>query len=153
MALFGMSNTPESDTPAPLSQERLIAVFKREGWHFQVDGDGDMGAVWEDQIFWFVVTGPEKEILQIVAPLHARIEAPRESVRDFIDEWHAGRFWPKACTRLNDDGTVAIMSEVNIDWEKGVTDDQLAQQVKCAIGTTLGMYEQLKESFTVVPFE
>jgi hypothetical protein len=44
-----------------------------------------------------------------------------------------------------EDGLLALYSEVSADLERGVTDDQLAQLVACGLGTGVQMFTAFDE--------
>ena len=34
---------PDPLVPTPISQQRLIDLFRRQDWHYFIDSDGDLG--------------------------------------------------------------------------------------------------------------
>ena len=63
-----------------------------------------------------------------------------------IEDWHRDRIWPKAFYAPTDDGTLRVMTEVNVDYEHGATDAQLLQQINCSIATQLSLYDHIRET-------
>lgn len=151
MGLFsrGKDPAPEPAAPSPhaipaLSQDRIKALFDEKGWNYYVDNEGDLGGVWDDNQFWFLLRGQDKEILHIQARWHRPIDISRlEEVREFIVRWHREKLWPKCYHRINDEGVLHVYGEVTHDHEHGVTDDQLMQQIRCAIGTSNQFFDEL----------
>ena len=145
MGLFSRPK-PAEEAPLtpPISQERLIDLFKERGWHYFVDSDGDLGGTWDDDQFYFMLRGENREILHIQSLWHLSVPMEKlEEARAFIREWHRTKLWPKAYHRINDEGVVRIFCENSIDWEHGATDAQINQQVSCALGTASEFYREL----------
>ena len=56
---------PDPLVPTPISQQRLIDLFRRQDWHYFIDSDGDLGGQWDDVTFYFFITGSDDELLVI----------------------------------------------------------------------------------------
>ncbi|WP_051259447.1 YbjN domain-containing protein [Schaalia suimastitidis] len=148
MAWF--SKSEPADSIRPISQERLVELFKKEGWHYDIDGDGDLGGRWDNGYFFFILAGKAKEILHISARM--REEIPAEVADEFlvfIEDWHREKIWPKLYHHYNDAGQMFLHAEVNVDYEFGATDAQLMQQIHCALGTSLQAFKTAKERFNL----
>ena len=144
MAFFGSN----SNTPLALDRDRIRDALTRESWHYQVDDDGDLCGLWGDNLFYFFATGEQREILYIRGRWHHSLRIDqRTEAREVIDDWHRDRLWPKGYTRVGDDGEVRVYAEHTVDFEHGVTDDQLSQTLRCAITTSLQLFDQLQEHF------
>ncbi|MDR0415881.1 MAG: YbjN domain-containing protein [Propionibacteriaceae bacterium] len=138
----------DAATLAPLSRERIEAVFQKKEWRYQVDSDGDLGGIWDDNLFYFFTAGERKEILYIRGRWHHALSIDqRNEAREVIDSWHLDRLWPKGYTRVDDDGQVRIFAELVVDFENGVTDGQLTQTVMCGISTSIQLFEHLANHF------
>ncbi|MDR1807734.1 MAG: YbjN domain-containing protein [Propionibacteriaceae bacterium] len=148
MAFFTSSEAGAGAAPAPLSRDRIEAALKRKQWAYRVDSDGDVGGIWNGNLFYFFVTGEQDEILHIQGRWKETLEVDqRLEAREIIDEWHQERYWPKGYTRVSDTGEVQVYAEHAVDWEPGVTDDQLLQTLICAISTSLRLFDHLAEHF------
>ena len=90
---------------APLSQDRLLALFKERDWRYFIDSDGDLGGIWDDATFYFNLGGQKQEVLRIWAQLPGTIDASHlEQVRTVLDASHRRSAWPTACYRIAADG-------------------------------------------------
>ncbi|MCD4549492.1 YbjN domain-containing protein [Schaalia sp. lx-260] len=137
-------------TLEPISQERLITLFDKEEWHYEIDADGDLGGRWDNGIFYFLFAGNEKEILHISSRM--REEIPEECADDFkvfIEDWNRDKIWPKAYYVYTDGGQLHLHAEVNVDYEQGASDSQIMQHIHCALGTTLSLYSATMERFNI----
>ena len=145
MGLFSRSESaPEEALTPPVTQERLVQLFKDKGWHYFIDSDGDLGGTWDDDTFYFMLRGENKEILHIQSMWHLSLPMDKlDQVRRFIVEWHRSKLWPKVYHRINDEGVIRIFCENSVDWEHGASDDQLMQQISCALGTSAEFYREL----------
>ncbi|MDR1118797.1 MAG: YbjN domain-containing protein [Bifidobacteriaceae bacterium] len=134
--------------PAPLTRDRIEAALTAEDWSYQIDSDGDIGGLWQSNIFYFFLYGDQHEILQVRGRWHQDLPINlRSSVRDLIDTWHFEKIWPKAYTTVDDSGRLWVLAEHAVDWENGVTDDQLRLTLRCSITTTLSLFRRLQERF------
>ena len=128
------SVTPQA-RPTPLTRDRVAATLQSRGYHYRVDEDGDLTGVWNDSRFWFLLLGEQHEILQVRGRWHRQLPvASRRSVALALNDWNRERIWPKLYLR-EEEGQLAVYSEVSTDLEHGVTDEQLDQLVSCGLGT------------------
>ena len=142
----------ETALPPALSSERIEQALAAEGWTYQIDSDGDIGGMWDNNLFYFFLYGDQNEILQIRGRWHQALPLEhRARVRQALDDYHQVKIWPKAYTRVDDDGRLWVLSEHTVDWEFGVTDEQLALTLRCAITTSLSLYHELGQQFIVAP--
>ncbi|GAA1624232.1 YbjN domain-containing protein [Leucobacter chromiireducens] len=151
MGFFTKDSAPTAggaDGLAPLSKERIKAGLEREGWSYSVDSDGDIGGGWEYGSFFFFTNGEENELLCIRGSWRGQLPGTDflQAV-EFCNTWNAEKLWPKTYARRDDEGMVRIHTEHNVDYEQGITDGQLSQQLICAINTGMSFYEQLNEAF------
>ena len=157
MSLFSRSPRREPAAPgapiasrqvlAPLSQERLVALFQERQWRYFIDSDGDLGGVWDDATFYFVVSGAHREILRVWAQYPGTVEAAYlDQVRTVLDSRHRRSPWPTASYRIDDEGRIRVFASHAVDYEYGVSDLQLATHVDCAIGTVTGLFSDLDEA-------
>ena len=147
MGLFSQSSPGPITLPA-LSRDRIEAALRANDWHYQVDEDGDLCGLWGDNLFYFFATGEQHEILYVRGRWHHSIDLERRTeAREVIDDWHRDRLWPKGFTRVNDEGELRVFGELVIDFENGVTDAQLEHSLRCAISTTLQLFDHMGEHF------
>ncbi len=147
MGFFSHNGNQQNVETPPISQERLIEYFKSEEWNYFIDNEGDLGGTWNDNQYFFLFRGQNKELLHIQGRWHQALDiALLERVRDFIDAWHREKLWPKCYHRINDSGDIRVFSEVTIDYEHGATDEQLSLHVQCALGTSRQFYDALAEA-------
>ncbi|MDR1635401.1 MAG: YbjN domain-containing protein, partial [Bifidobacteriaceae bacterium] len=66
------------------------------------------------------------------------------------DEWHFAKIWPKGYTTVDDSGRVWVLAEHSVDWEHGVTDEQLRLTIRCGITTSLSLFNKLHERFVAL---
>jgi len=138
---------PDLLVPTPISQQRLIDLFRRQDWHYFIDSDGDLGGQWDDVTFYFFITGSDDELLVIRSQYPGTIDPARVgTVRDVLEDSHRRRPFPKSWYRMDDEGQIRVMASNAFDCEMGATDDQLLQHVRCSIGTSLTLYESMNEA-------
>ncbi|MDR2372746.1 MAG: YbjN domain-containing protein [Bifidobacteriaceae bacterium] len=150
---FGFRDDGGQSAPvlAPLTKERIQDALRAEDWVFNVDSDGDIGGLWDSNAFYFFVYGEQQEILQIRGRWHQDLPIElRQQVREALDEWHFAKIWPKGYTTVDDSGRVWVLAEHSVDWEHGVSDEQLRLTLRCAITTALSLFKKLQERFVTV---
>jgi Putative bacterial sensory transduction regulator len=121
--------------PRPLTAERVADDLTRRGYRYRMDDDGDVTGTWDGNRFWFLLMGEHDEILQVrgrwagTVPPRARL-----AVLQAVNDWNRERVWPKVYVREEPAG-LSLYAEVSVDFEHGVTDEQLAATVSCGLVT------------------
>jgi len=137
-----------SEGLAPLSKDRIKAGLEREGWSYGVDSDGDIGGGWEYASFYFFVNGKDDELLCIRGTWRGQLDSvDLGKAVEICNDWNAEKLWPKTYARRDDEGVVRIHTEHNVDYEQGISDGQLSQQLLCAVNTGMSFFEHLNEHF------
>lgn len=151
MGFFTDDTTPSSggsEALLPLSKDRIKAGLEHEGWSYSVDSDGDIGGGWEYASFYFFVEGKEDELFCIRGNWRGMLESSHlETAIALCNTWNAEKLWPKTYARLDEEGNVRVHTEHNVDYEQGISDGQLRQQLLCAVNTGMAFYEQVNETF------
>ncbi|MDM7832059.1 type III secretion system chaperone family protein [Cellulomonas edaphi] len=132
----------------PLSRERIKTRLDARGYNYAIDSDGDIGGRWDDHIFYFLLLGKDSEYLQVRGRWSRTL--PASSLGQLLvlaNEWNAGRIWPKAYVRTEENETLGVYCEHSVDYEPGLTDAQLDQHLGCAISTSLAFFSSLDEQF------
>ncbi|WP_427871062.1 YbjN domain-containing protein [Leucobacter luti] len=136
---------------APLSKDRIKASLEREGWSYTVDSDGDIGGGWEYGSFYFFLNGNSDEMLCVRGFWRGRLEeADYARALEACNAWNSEKIWPKVYVARDDEGYGRVNAELNVDYEHGLTDEQLTQHLICAINTSMGFFEHLNEVFPEV---
>ncbi|MEP7765263.1 YbjN domain-containing protein [Sanguibacter sp. 25GB23B1] len=137
-----------STSPSPLSTARIVDWIKDYGYSYFIDSDGDVGGLWHSRLFYFLLFGPEREILQVRGQWNREITIDRvEEVLEFCNEWNTDRIWPKAYFRVRDNGMIQVYGEVAVDLEHGASDDQLDQVLACGLSTGAMLFDALDEMY------
>jgi hypothetical protein len=133
---------------APLTRERVQAALDRQGWVYRVDDDGDIYASWDEGYFWFFFYGENEEVLQVRGTWYGTLtQAHEDQALRLANEVNTDKLFPKLYTMLTDDGTLQVRGELNVDYEKGVSDEQLTLHLRAAIGSTIGAFNRFAEAF------
>jgi hypothetical protein len=154
MAFFTKDSAPGLDSSEqlqPLSKDRVKAALDRESWNYGVDEDGDIGGGWEAASFYFFVTGQNDELFCIRGAWRGKLEGSQFTrAIELCNEWNSQKLWPKTYARLDEEGMVRLHTEHNVDFEQGVSDGQISQQLLCAINTANAFYDTLNEAYPEV---
>jgi len=133
----------------PLSPERITAALDRRDWHYDVDEDGDINGNWDGHIFYFLRLGEHEEIFMVRGRWEARLPLGMDDkVLPVLNTWHREKLFPKALlVDFTEDGNSRVFTEVTLDCEHGVTDEQLLLHIDAGINTALSLFKVLNENF------
>ncbi len=153
MPIFGDIENPyaaDAATLAPLTNERLVATLETLEVAHVVDEDGDLVAGFDGNPCWFRLAGPEGQ--EIAFSFHTRWrglvpadEWPQALVA--VNEWNAAQPFPRALCFEDGAGGVLFGADYLHDYEFGVTDQQLVNDVQVAVTCALNYYAFLDEQF------
>lgn len=144
-ALPGPTRPPGTPRPQPLERPRVASYLRSRGYHFAVDEDGDFTGTWDEHRFWFLLLGHQQEIVQVRGRWVRTVPVEQRSTLLLeLNDWNRERIWPK-CYAREEDGRLAVYTEVSVDLEPGTTDDQLAQVLACGLGTGIRLFAALDE--------
>lgn len=147
MGYFNQTGQAASTLPAP-SRERIKAALESKNWSYKVDGDGDIAGAWEDGFFWFFLMGEQSEIVQVRGTWDGELaEADLPAAERVTAEWNRDMLWPKVYPRINEEGVLRLHAEHSVDYETGVTDEQLALHLTTAVNSGCRWFEKLNEAF------
>ncbi|WP_053383699.1 type III secretion system chaperone family protein [Leucobacter celer] len=151
MGFFTKDDGPTSSAPgalAPLSKDRIKTALESAGWSYNVDSDGDIGGGWEYGSFYFFVNGNSDELLCVRGFWRGRLESDDYGrALETCNIWNADKLWPKTYVGRDDEGMVRINTEHNVDYEHGITDEQLMQHLVCVVNTSMAFFEHINEQF------
>lgn len=134
---------------APLTVERIKATLDARGSQYGVDDDGDVGGYWDGHLFYFFLLGQSSEYLQVRGRWNRNVGLDRrDALTVLVNDWNAAKLWPKAYTREEED-RVGVYAEHTVDYEHGLTDEQLDLHIACAIATSGQLFDLLDESYPV----
>ncbi|GMA30667.1 YbjN domain-containing protein [Litorihabitans aurantiacus] len=132
---------------APLTTDRIKATLDARGSQYGVDDDGDVGGYWDGHLFYFFLLGQSSEYLQVRGRWNRRVGIDQlDAVTRLVNTWNADKLWPKVYVRAEDD-LVGVYAEHTVDYEHGVSDEQLDLHLACAIATSGQAFDQLDESY------
>ena len=134
----------DDEEPRPVTRDRVGDYLLERGYRFVVDDDGDLTGTWDGSRFWFLLLGEHGEIVQVRGRWHQQVPLEqRAAVSLALNDWNRERIWPKAYLR-EEEGMLALYSEVSADFEPGATDKQLAQLLSCGLGTGVQLFAALE---------
>lgn len=131
------------EIPTLVTRDRIAAYLHAREYNFSLDEDGDLTGTWDGNRFWFMLLGPDQDIVQVRGRWH-RALAPvsRLTALQAINDWNRDRIWPKAY--LRDEGEVlGVYTEFSVDLGPGVTKDQLDLIVAGGLGTSIQLFSTL----------
>ena len=85
-----------------------------------------------------MLRGDHGEVLNVLGYMYEDLPMGQlDEVRYALEEWHRAHLWPTCFWRDNEDAglTFSVGGAVAVDYEHGVTDDQLDLHLSCAIST------------------
>lgn len=148
MGFFDKSPAVAGGSPAPISRERIKQTLESQGWSYRVDPDGDISGGWEHGYFWFLLNGKQEEILIARGTWYPKLTPVELALASQVcEEWNRDRLWPKVYPRINDEGDLLLHAEHIVDYEHGLTDEQLLLHIGTAVNTGGQFFEHLNSVF------
>lgn len=133
----------------PLSTDRIAAALDSQSWNYETDEDGDIRGSWGGHVFYFLRMGRDNEIFMVRGRWEARPPsdlAPR--LLEWLNVWHKEHLFPKAVVvDFADDGNCRVFTEVTIDCEHGITDEQLLLHIRAGLESSLNLFEEIDKAF------
>jgi len=159
MGLFSRSEpTPEparepapgSGTPArlaPLTRDRIARALEARGYTYGIDADGDIGGRWDEHVFYFLRIGPQREVLQVRGRWNRSVP-PSElaAVLALVNDWNTDTIFPKVYVRVEGE-ELGVYGELGVDYEHGVSDEQIDLHLGCGVSLALSFFERLDERY------
>lgn len=128
----------------PLTHSRLEELADHLGIEYVSD---DLGVRFEsDGIrFHFLLHGPSKEILIVRTDLIDDLPpyVSRKRIRDEVDRWNRKACWPKAVTHFCPGGHLHVYGELSMDYNMGVTNNQLLRHTVLVLDHARDMYDDI----------
>ncbi|CAM5784677.1 type III secretion system chaperone family protein [Cellulomonas persica] len=148
MGFFTKDGTlPGQPALEPLSKERVTACLDARGLNYGIDDDGDIGGYWDGHLFYFFLMGESGEYLQARGRWNRKVAIDQlDALNRHVNEWNATRLWPKGYVRDEGD-EVGVYAEHTVDYEHGVSDEQIDLQLACSVATSLQLFEYLDEQY------
>jgi len=134
---------------APLSAARITGALDSRSWNYETDDDGDINGNWDGHLFYFLRMGENEEIFMVRGRWEARIPLGMDpQILPVLNTWHKEKLFPKAVlVDFPDDGNSRVFTEVTIDCEHGISDEQLLLHIDAGINTALSLFKKLDEAF------
>lgn len=155
MGLFSRSEpTPEPEAPsaasaglAPLTRDRIARALEARGYTYGIDADGDIGGRWDEHVFYFLRIGPQREVLQVRGRWNRSVP-PSElaSVLELVNSWNTDTIFPKVYVRVEGE-ELGVYGELGVDYEHGVSDQQIDLHLGCGVSLALSFFERLDERY------
>ncbi|UZN02686.1 YbjN domain-containing protein [Cellulomonas sp. S1-8] len=141
------TSVPPPPALGPLSRDRITAALDGRDMRYGIDDDGDVGGYWDGHLFYFFIMGESGEHLQVRGRWNRKVDvAETPAVLAIVNEWNATHLWPKGYVRTEDE-VVGVYAEHTVDYEHGVSDEQIDLQLACGISTGLQLFEFLDDQY------
>ncbi|XCB29332.1 YbjN domain-containing protein [Arcanobacterium hippocoleae] len=148
----GKNNLKYGEITAPVSIERICAIFDAAGWKYNL-ADSELQSGFGGKPF-IITYNTESNCLDLTSLLISGVsEIPENDVLGFIEEWHHTKILPKAYLFRTEDGEALIRLEHMLlfaDAEErifGATDAQLAGYLEQFIFSALAFFEEFNNFF------
>lgn len=130
-----------------LSRDRVAAILEKHGWSFDTDEDGDLFATWEEIPFWFNSHGEQNEIFQVQCQYPWTVDPDQLlNLQSVLDDWNSDETWPRVYFDTHPrTGKLGVFGDVVVDYQVGVTDDQLELHLQCAVDASMKLCRLLSK--------
>ncbi|MEV7973071.1 YbjN domain-containing protein [Cellulomonas sp. NPDC089187] len=147
MGFFTKPDATPAAALAPLTKDRIKAVLDRREMNYGVDDDGDIFGVWDGHLFYFFQLGKSGEYFQSRGRWNRKVGVDQlGALTQIVNQWNAEKLWPKVYVRAEGE-VLGVYGEHTVDYEHGITDEQIDQHLACGIMTTLQVFDQLDEAY------
>ena len=148
---FFTKNAPvpeASGVLAPLSTERIHASLVGAGWNCEIEEDGMVIGAWEAGVIMFQPNGNNGEVLVVRGVWRARLASEEQGkALELANDINRETVWPKVYVGRDEEGFVRVNTETNVDYEFGLTDEQLRQHLLCAVSATNSTFDSFNEAY------
>lgn len=145
---MGFFDKPAKGGLQPVSKERITKLFDEADVNYGFDDDGDVIAGFGPGMFWFMVTGADKDILRLQSRWRATIPADQfDRVVSMANEFNGSHYFPRCFVQRNSDGETIAFTDLVADCTHGITDDQLNIYLSAMTGTSNQFFEVLAEAY------
>ena len=142
-----MSTDAPQPTLPPLTPARVAQRLDARGAVYGTDPDGDLVGRWDSHPFWFMAIGRAKTYLQVRGRWSKQVPGSEfGNVLLMANRWSETMVWPKIYVRMEAD-QVAVYTEHSVDYEHGVSDEQLDLHLTGGIGSALRFFAELDERY------
>ena len=137
----------EPTTLPPLTTARIAERLDARGSVYGTDKDGDLVGRWDGHPFWFMTMGREKEYLQVRGRWARQVPGTEfGNVLLGANAWSETMVWPKVFVRIEAE-QVAVYTEHTVDYEHGLTDEQLDLHLTVGIASALRFFARLDDLY------
>ena len=153
MPIFGDADdltATDAATLAPISMARIASALETLEINYGTDDDGDFIAGFDGNPMWFQVTGPTNEPIAFSANARWKATLPADEIDvalRLVNEWNSTQMFPRALCVEDEGGEVVFGADYTCDYEFGVTDLQLRNDITIAVTTAINLFESLEERF------
>lgn len=131
----------------PVDLGRISALLNRQDIQFEHQDDVII-AGWEEFNMLIAHSG-ESDVLNIRVYSHTEFAAADlPAMREFVNEWNNDYAFPKVIVLAED--KLHLVGELAIDHRHGATDDQVLNQIFCALNTSNQVFEAAASKFQAV---
>jgi hypothetical protein len=146
-----MSADAHEPTLPPLTIDRVAARLDARSSVYGRDSDGDLVGRWDGHPFWFITMGQQKEYFQVRGRWARAVPATEfGNVLLGANAWSETMVWPKLYVRIEQE-QVAVYTEHTVDYEHGVTDEQLDLHLTGGLASALRFFAKLEEMYPDAP--
>ena len=138
---------PAGLAPSPVTDERILRWLKDENYSYFLYSDGQIGGFWGLSTLAFV-TSEEKSRLLVTGSWYR--QANIEHLPDILktcNRWNIEHIFPKAYTRVRDDGSVHIRGQFIINTEHGLTSNQLSVHLERSVDSICQFFSYLDNQY------
>lgn len=153
MGFFTKNETPGA--LAPLTADRVAATFDRRGENYGRNDHGQIGGYWDGHLYFFYVLDEGLSALQVRARWNRTLPlAEYDRLLEVLNGWSRDKIWPKVyVVKDREDGSqgapdsCSVFAELAVNYPHGLTDEQIDEQIACALGTIGQFFDHLDELY------
>lgn len=138
----------------PLNLDRVRATLDSRGANYGQGGENEVGGYWDGHLMIMMILGQSGEYLCVRGRWNRTVGVDQvDKLREIANDWNAEKLWPKAYVSVEEeeDGSrsVGVFTEHTVDYEHGVSDEQIDLHLACAIATSGQFFDKVDEHYPV----
>lgn len=132
----------------PLSRRRVMEALEGLEFAYLVDRNAEISTEWEHGRYYLNIAGKNNTVLSVTGFWGGWLDARyREELLEECNKWNKDHYMPKANISVDSDGDQHVMVEHSVDYEFGVTDEQLHQHIRMAVNPGNVFFEELSGNY------
>ena len=132
----------------PLTRHRLMDALERASIAYTVDRDREISSDWGQYRVWFDIVGRKSQVLSVRGLWNGWLPADRRvDLLESCNAWNERMQMLRPYVYVDADSDLRVFADHVVDYEFGVSDEQLYQHVSSMTTLAAVFFEDLDEEY------